>query len=527
MKISLTFLLFLIGIHAFPQYIPVQAHDNDVYSFLDEFRLEYNPAVRPLGRTEITTLLKSIDTSSLNLRQKKELTFYLKDFDKGQNGKRFFRESAFYYYSDSTFSVTVNPIIGSDVEANKNGMAYRWWNGAEAYATIGKWGIYGRLIDNHESDTITYPTYLDQRHGGSSFKPFSSGKVDFEEISGGVTYAWKTGHIGLIKDNFSWGTNYNGSNIFSGRTPAFVHLDLHLKPLSWLDFHYVHGWLNSEVVDSSRSYTYTTSYGTDYRKVYHSKFLAANIFTFTPIQNLRLSAGNSIIYDFERMHPAFLIPVMFFKAVDHSLNSGIKNMNSQMFFDISSKNLNHIHLYSTIFIDELAVKRIFKNDEHNFVSFKGGMKISNLIPNTFGGMEYTITNALTFRHDVPTTTFESNRFNLGHYLTDNSKELYLNAGYKPLRNMIFEITYIQAQKGPDHTELGTEPRQNIKSFTPIVWESKSFVVAFSWQALNNLFLRMDYEFRNVTGNPVYIKRYTPEFWRGKTGTVSFGVNYGF
>ncbi|MCK7533926.1 MAG: hypothetical protein MZV63_24305 [Marinilabiliales bacterium] len=40
-------------------------------------------------------------------------------------------------------------------------------------------------------------------------------------MKGGVTWSWKWGWIGLIKDNFIWGNNYNGANIFDGKNPYF------------------------------------------------------------------------------------------------------------------------------------------------------------------------------------------------------------------------------------------------------------------------------------------------------------------
>jgi hypothetical protein len=473
-------------------------------------------------------LLSGLDTTLLTSRQQKELAFYLKDFNKEKYlNKKFTRRLDLFYYRDSSFSFTVNPIIGSNMWSNRNGFEYHWWNGAEARMTIGKWGMYGSLRDNHESSSFTKPGYLNQNPGSSRPIVFSDGKADYEEIMGGITYAWKTGSIGLIKDHLEWGTNYHGANIFSGRSPAFVHLDLKLKPVKWFEFHYFHGWLNSGVIDSSRSFYITNGYGTSYRSVYHNKFIAANLFTFYPVSKLAISAGNSIIYDYEHVHPAYLIPVMFFKAVDHNLNSYINNMNSQMFIEISSKNLNHFHIYSTLFLDELAVKRITQPDEHNFYSYKGGVRITELIPNFFAGFEYTITNALTFKHFVPTTTFESNSFNLGHYLTDNAKELFLTAGFKPFRNMVAELSYSHMLKGPDHTEMGTMPRETIKSFTPVVWESKSIAFNASWQVINDLYLRLGYEWRNVTGDPDALVKYSPEFWWGKTGTLNFGINYGF
>ncbi|MCB8999490.1 MAG: hypothetical protein H6540_05405 [Bacteroidales bacterium] len=499
-----------------------------MYSFIQEFPLNYNPAIKPLSRLEITRLLSSLDTSDLSPRQQKELEFYQRNFNNElTTNKKFFTQSNFFHYRDSSFSLTINPIMGGNSWINKNSFEYHWWNGAEAAATLGNWSFYANMRDNHLSSKIFSPAYLDQQPAGSNFKVASDGKIDFEEIRGGVTYAWNTGHVGLVKDNFEWGTNYHGANIFSGHTPAFVHLDLQIKPVKWFEFNYTHAWLNSEVIDSSRTFTVSNAYGTTGREFYHSKFMAANMFSFFPVQNLSISLGNSIIYDYDNVHPAYLIPVMFFKAIDHSLTAGIQNMNSQMFFDISSKNINHLHLYSTLFIDELAIDRIRTKDEHNFASLKAGLRVSNLIPDFFGGVEYTITNALTFKHFVPTTTFESNHYNLGHYLTDNAKELFLNLGWKPVRNMVIEISYTDIIKGPDHSSLGTMPREGITPFVPVVFESRSLELNASWQIINNLHVRLGLIHRTVSGDSAYLIQYSPEFWWGTTNTLNLGVNFGF
>jgi hypothetical protein len=512
----------------FSQYIPVHPQTNNIYSFLDELPLNYNSVIKPLSRQEISILLTTLDTSSLTYRQKKELGFYLTDFNKEiYPNKNFPRRLDLFYYRDSSFSFTINPIFGGNVWVNKNGTEYHWWNGLEATSTLGKWGFFASLRDNHLSSQIYNPTYLDQQPPGAAFKVASDGKTDFEEIRGGVTYAWKTGHVGLMKDNFEWGSNYNGANIFSGHTPAFVHLDLQLKPVRWFEFNYTHGWLNSMVVDSSQTLTLSNGYGTTSRQYYHSKFMAANMFSFFPVPKLSLSFGNSIIYDYDQVHPVYLIPVMFYKAVDHSLTFGLENMNSQMFFDISSKNINHLHLYTTLFLDELAIKRITIKDEHNFASLKGGFRVNNLIPDFFGGMEYTITNALTFKHYVPTTTFESNLYNLGHYLTDNVKELYINLGWKPIRNMVVQLSFNDIRKGPDHTALGTMTRDKITPFVPVVYTSQSFEMKASWQVINDLYINLGFIHKKVLGDEDALITFSPEFWWGETNTLNFGVNFGF
>jgi hypothetical protein len=197
-----------------------------------------------------------------------------------------------FYYSDSLFSLTVNPILGGEIFDNSSGKATYIRNGAEARAYIGHWGFFASLRDNHENPLLGLPEYLTQRVDGHI-----KGSSDFSEMQGGVTYSWKWGSAGLVKDNMQWGNNYNGANIFGGNNPSFVQLRLHISPVKWFDFNYFHGWLNSMVVDSTKSYWVTNSYGTKYREVYHNKFIAANMFTFTPFKNFQASAGNSIIYD--------------------------------------------------------------------------------------------------------------------------------------------------------------------------------------------------------------------------------------
>jgi hypothetical protein len=392
-------ILIFLTRFVFPQEIPHPANNISVYEFLDELAnsqiISINSVVKPYSRLSIANKLKEADEKrdQLSLRQQKELDFYLLDFGKEldndglngakaqwfngivaqrRNGAKAQRRLDLFYYKDSLFSLTINPILGGELFTNSSGVATYWRNGAEARAYVGKWGFYASLRDNHEKPLLGLPAFLTQREGGHI-----KGSTDWSEMQGGVTYSWKWGNAGLVKDNLEWGNNYNGANIFGGNNPSFVHLRLQLSPVKWFNFNYFHGWLNSMVVDSIRSFWVTNSYGTDYREVYHKKFIAANLFTFTPFEYLNISAGNSIIYDNATINPAFLLPLVFYKSVDHSVSSGIDNMNSQMFFDISSRQIKNLHLFATLFVDELSVKRIFDKDEWNFVSWKAGFSISN------------------------------------------------------------------------------------------------------------------------------------------------------
>lgn len=537
--------MITVGSPAFTQYLPTHISNEGIYLFLDELATEkvidLHSLVKPYARKEIAEKLLEADSSRtvLNSRQQAELDFYLRDYMKelpvsdaadygsswlwmSKGDKRF----DVFYYRDSLFQMTVNPILGTDIWANTNGSFYHWWNGVEATSTIGKFAIWASLRDNHESTELTARDFQNQRIGASNIKVFSDGKRDYWEVRAGLTYGWKWGHVGLIMEQFAWGENNSGANIFSGRTPAFPRLELAMNPSPWFRFTYVHGALISEVVDSTLSFTTSTAYGTDYREVYHSKYLAANIFTFTPATGLQLSVGNSVIYDYRHPHAAFLLPVAFYKAIDHTLNAAIDNMNSQIFFSASSRNLKHFHLYGTMFLDEVAVDRIFNSEENNLVSYKAGVA-STILPNTRMWAEYTWSNVLTFKHHIPTTTFESNQYNLGHYLEDNARQFYVGIEYRPVRTLNIKAYYNHSEKGPDHTTLGSMPREGITPFEPIVWESTHIGIMATMQLVNDLYVRLGYEWRDVTGEAEYLERWTPEEYHGRTGTFRVGLNYGF
>jgi len=531
------------------QDVPHSVKNIYIYEFLDELAnsqvITINSAVKPYSRSFIANCLKEAEEKrdQLSRRQQKELEFYMGDFGKElENGTTVQRYNGttvkwfggatvrrydgmmvryrrdLFYYKDSLFSMTVNPILGGELFTNSSGTATYWRNGVEARAYVGKWGFYASLRDNHEKPLLGLPEYLTQREGGHI-----KGSTDWSEMQGGVTYSWKWGNAGLVKDNFEWGNNYNGANIFGGNNPSFVHLRLQLNPVKWFNFNYIHGWLNSMVVDSSRSFWVTNSYGTDYREVYHRKFMAANLITFTPFKYLNISAGNSIIYDNATLNPAFLLPLMFYKSVDHSVSSGINNMNSQMFFDISSRQIRNLHLYATLFVDELSVKRIFDKDEWNFVSWKTGFKLSNFpVQNLSFTTEFTYTYPLTYQHYVTTTTFESNNYNLGHYLRDNSREWYVALDYRPIRTMDIKLYFLDAVRGPDYNELGGSRLGN-PPLDSINWRSTTIGLRASYQVINDLYVWSSFVYSDVSGDV----RWCPDYFYGRKNTFNFGVTFGF
>ena len=414
--------------------------------------------------------------------------------------------------------MTINPILGGEIFTNSSGKATYLRNGAEMRGYIKKWGFYASLRDNHEKPLLGLPEYLTQRANG-----LIKNGTDWSEMQGGITYSWKWGNAGLVKDNMQWGNNYNGANIFGGNNPTFVQFRLHISPVKWFDFNYFHGWMNSMVVDSTNSFWVTNSYGTNYRRVYHKKFIAANMFTFTPFKNFNISAGNSIIYDNETVNPAYLVPLFFYKSVDHSLTFGIVNMNSQMFFDISSRQIKNLHLYATLFIDELSLSRFTKKDQWNFFSYKTGFRLTDLpVSNLSFTTEFTYTYPLTYQHNVPTLTFQNAGYNLGYYLKDNSREWYIALDYHPVRTLDINLYFLDAVRGPDYTELGVS-RVGNPPLVSVQWHNTSYGLKASYQVINDLYTWFSISSGHITGDA----RWSPEYFYGWKNTVNFGASFGF
>jgi len=198
-------------------------------------------------------------------------------------------------------------------------------------------------------------------------------------------------------------------------------------------------------------------------------------------------------------------------------------MNSQTFIDISSRNIKNLHLYLTLFIDELSTSRFTKDDEWNFFSWKTGFRLSNSpFQDISVTTEFTYSYPLTYQHYVPTTTFETQNYNLGHYLRDNSRELYVALDYRPARTLNIGVWFTDAIRGPDYTELGT-PRAGNPPLASVQWQSTIFGLKVSYQIINDLYVWSNFTRSNITGDT----RWGPEYFFGKKNTFNMGITFGF
>lgn len=510
-----------------------------IYDYLDELAnqhvIELNAVVKPYSRKFIAEKLHDAEAQQdkLTRRQQKDLAFFLKDYNKElMPDKNFKRRLDLYYYKDSLFSFTVNPILGYSYLTNTNGSASHRWNGGEVYGYAGKHlAFYFSLRDNGISNVLSTADYLTQLPG-ANYKPYqgtNNVRTDFDETRGGLSYGWKWGSVSLMKDNFTWGNNYNGANIFSGRQPSYAYLSFKMKPAQWFEFNYVHGGLISMMLDSTRIY----GAGSALRKNFIPKYLAASLATFRPCRNFYISAGNSIVYADKYIQPIYLIPFLFYPSADHTMNASGSNSlgeNSQMFLDMSLRVLPKMHIYGTWFIDELNFGKMLDRNRHtNLFSFKAGLRVTNLIRNTSFTFEYTRTHPWTYVHPIASTVFSSNNYNLGHYLGQNAEEFYAGFKFKPFRGFTFDLGYAVAYKGYTEPFIQVNGVNANVAGTPFMtsyyWANSTASARVQYEFINDLFIFAGIQASTIDG--LEMQRYTAPFYQGNTTTINIGLNAGF
>ena len=567
--ILLLFCAFAIS-NIFSQDIPEHISYTRIYDYLDELAsegvIELNSTVKPYSRQFIAEKLLQAQKQNtlLNKRQNDDLRFFLNEFALEQNilpetklnlvnketSTLAFIQPAFHY-KDSIFRARITPIIGMTVTRNANGNITKRWYGAEFQAMMGKHlSVYGSLRDiSIQGQLLARPGYLND-FPGYEYKE-SSGGGDYSDSRGGIKYAWNWGSVGLVKDNIVWGDNYHGSNILSGRAPSFPMLTLHLKPTKWFEMQYIHGWLVSNVADSSHYYLEngTTKW---YRPA--NKFLAANIFTFSPVKHLNVSVGNSIVYAENNVQAAYLLPFAFYKSIDHSMTKGlgIENQNSQVFFNVSSRNIKHLHLFTSVYADEINFAR-FKpgSAEKNPISIKVGANLSNFpIQNLSVIGEFTHTNIINYKHSIPVLTWASNSYNLGSYLGDNSQEMYLALRYKPIRGLDLNLSFMDAKHGNEYEYLRRNANRadaiskiiSQPSLGDITWSNKTIGFNAQYEVFSNAYALINVTYSDIRGydltsTPIdgevretaqgYLDMFTPAYLQGKNTTITVGFSIGF
>ena len=587
------------------QNIPVPLTQTRLYDFIDELLTDgivvRQTAVRPYTRKQIADMLVEAQAADtlLNRRQQKDLAFYLNEFALERdtmvdNHVQYTDHSTYnlsladpqfsYRKADSMFKMRLRPILGADVMANKRGVLLQRWWGAELQMDIANHlSIWGSLRDNSWSgDWLNKEYYPDDNarmrgarihYGASGVQPALTPLAgvqykeanyggDFSDSKGGISlYSW-WGSICIQRENIRWGDAYHSSNILSGRAPAVPMVSLQLTPCEWFQFDYFHAWLVSNVIDTSYYYLeHSTKPGTpitNYRPM--NKFMAANMFTFTPVKQLSFSLGNSIVYAERNVQAAYFIPIAFYKSLDHLLTKGIasQNQNSQAFASLSVRPVDHLQIYGSFYLDEFALKRLKpSNKENNPISYLvgfhwGGWPVKGL---SLKG-EFMRSYIACYTHSIDALTWASNSYNLGHYMGDNAQSIYAELAYRPARGLLVKMSYTNDTKYNSYAYLriyrgtdgvirdgGIAETISQKPFDKVIFRNDVLRWDGVYEVHPNMYMTLTLEYNHARGfdntktdviksedignAQYYLDKYMPLYQQGKNFTVSAAFSFGF
>lgn len=486
--------------------------NSDIYNFLKTLSVKgiitFDYEIKPLTRIEIARKLLEADRQTLQMTgiEKELLTFYLQDFQHEINlitnnfksdikpefiitekdrRIRLFEYAAkdFSFLADPMLSLSLQSIAGENLFVRRNGFSFY------GYA-LDNWAYSLNFYDNEESGNNLDITKDLTPERGTSVTKIKENAFEYDFVNASVAYYWSNGSVSLGKEYFNIGSGRNGNVILNDQAPSFPFIRLDYKPVDWLRFFYFHGFLVSNVPDSS---TYRYSQVEDRNSISDvQKFIAFHTLTFYPSDNFSFTLGESIVYS-ENLQPIYLIPVMFFRVADHYLSrdNSSASGNAQLFADASYSNQSiRTKFYGSLFIDELSLNSIFEGGNLSALGYTLGIESADLlIKNSSMGIEYTRVNPFVYMNSVDAQTYSNDSYRLGHWTGSNGDVLsftykqylmhslklslstwYFRKGKNELPDEQYSTPYPEFLYGEKRYEYGIDLRLKYRPWHPVLAE---------------------------------------------------------
>lgn len=516
-------------------------HRSEVYPYLYRMAqkglIEFNDLIRPVSRQHIFEQLETLagKTDQLSEREKQELNFYLQEYrphtqaDSITAVSHLLRKDAnkrwrAFSVVTKDFQLHADPILSVGGVSIRDNSFRQVSNGLQFWGTAKRWGFQFYYRDITESGTGMRNFREESPETGIiRVGTFNQEQQNHSEIRANISYAWKKSSLSLGKDQYLWGYGENGRIVNSDKSPSFTYLRWDYQPLPWMRFQYMHGWLNSNLVDSNRTYgTGTTGVFDDVRLIFRSKYIASHTLQITPIRGLNISVGESIVYS-DRLDPGFLIPFNLFKVYDNnrSFNNLNAGNNGQLFAQVSSRNhLKNTHLYATLFIDEIRISSMFdRQRSRNQIGFNAGFSVTDLFLHYLTvGAEYTRVNPFVYQNLVPTQNYTHHDHLMGDWLGANSDRFIAFMRYNPLPRLRLNMRYQYIRKGAPGSiwdQYYAEPQPRFLS--DFRFNRSDLHLGFHYEWINNLY---------IIGNVQLQNREAANGTSVRQNIMQLGIHYG-
>ncbi len=523
-------LLFLIPFAGAKAQIIYEDLNNPVYTFLERMVVKkmivLSQSVKPYSKSEIARSLKLLSGKKelLNKIEKEELKWYLERY--GIESGKIVKKTGEYEYSDENASFRAFPLGGYEISAVGASKGFSKWIGARFEGSVAGLSLMFEYLDTGEfGDNVDKMKNLSPETG-HSFKLAPNG-IEFSDVKGSINYDFGNGNIALTKNYVNWGSGKFGQLFLSSKAASFPHIEFNLKPLDWLSISYIHGWLNSMVLDSSRFYY---SYQGDIQpfliETFINKYIAANYISFMPKRWLTFSVGNSFIYSGD-LRPEMFIPVMYYKVMDHNTGRGAYNDgNGILFFDLNVNYFRNIDLYGSLLIDVLEIRPLLKGEFYKswFGITIGGKFIDLGLDNLDLFIEYSRLNPWLYENKYITTNYKHLGYVLGHWIGNNADLLSVQINYKFIRSLDISLKgEIMRKGGTEDIYYAYIERKKLPFLFGENRRDFSLRLSFLYMPLHNLYVKGVYKYSEVRDD---LPERTPDFLLGNKNSFILSVSYG-
>ena len=525
----------VLSIFIFPEIIFTQTiYETDnlqIYTFLNRLDqkqlININEEVTPYSKKFITEKLVELKAKGelLNNLEQKELSWYLKKYslERNLNGHIL----AEWNYIEKEFRTRIFPIAGYGISAvgGKIGFTKKVGLHFDAYYS-NHFGVSFEYLDTGEfGDNVDKRKFNSPRTG--HFIKGAPDGIEFSDVRGQLNYNWSWGSFSLKKDYNQWGHGKFGRLILSHKAASYPQIELRLHPVKWIDFYYMHGWLNSLVIDSSKSFYYGSSnIQPRLFQEYKSKYIVANLLSIHPNNRLNFSVGNSFVYSGD-LRPEMFLPFMYYKVMDHNTGRGdIGDGNGMIYFDAAVKYPDKFKFYSTLLIDVLDIRDLLSGKAYtSWLGYTIGASAVDLVLNNFDlTIEYTKTNPWLYENKYDITNYKHLNYSLGHWIGQNADLLSMELEYSLMRGLHFTLLGQIFRKGglKDIYIAYHNPPDLPFLFSPKRIE-KSFTFRFYYEPYYNLYLQGEYRYSDITDEE---SGRTQNFLLGRKNSFFLALSYG-
>ena len=467
MRITLLATIFLSTITSYAQSELTSGYFN--YHISDRFEIMSDSlpsrlfsTVKPYRRDVLSNFVQSTGTRSkvddFNKSYLLNDNFLYNDADNLLREKpilsHFYKtQSALLVVQEDNFNMMLNPILrfAGGVDSQDSLPIYHNSRGVEVRGNIGnKVGFYSSAIENQ----VQYPTFLREKHartgvvdGTTLNKSFGDAARDYFNAKGYITFS----PIEQISVQFGHDNNFIGNGY---------------RSLILSDFSAPHPFLKFNTQVWKFNYQNLFSQHIDFIQQGESarngrKFSAFHHLSMNIGKNLNIGLFENIIFDRSdstegnRYEVAYLNPIIFYRAVEHGLNS---SDNAVLGMDWKWNFMNRFSFYGQFILDEFIKDEMFGRTQSwvNKWGYQAGIKYINVanINNLGLQLEVNQLRPYVYQHRSKSQNWAHYNQSLAHPLGTNMREFMAIARYQPTNRLNVNAIYSTSKQGIDTAATG-------------------------------------------------------------------------